>query len=351
MAEKAVNTEENADYARGLFVCEKPGHEFAAVGTAGMTMSLIGTQVFAMMFLVPVVGFYILRNLLGVSPVIAGVLAGVLSIVIVVFGLVFLRKVSGGQSGVQKGAGVFLTNESDSRFRVRVVIPKKRQSSHVMKWATLAMDGEMVEQEQVSEDDLGMLEGGFEPIIVRPRFGIKRDKHYWWTAVICGISVVGLTVYGLTFVFGSFQDLMQGMGLLGYALTGLGMAGGAYCAELLWPIYVRLVPGQLDVFRYGFLGSGEARVESFDLRKVGVCVDFGGYTISLEPERPIGEPLPKLVQSKRWPHGQCFPEEYQPTYFSVAMVRGRREFAQRLVQGSRTDEPTPCVSMTSLGEE
>ena len=140
------------------------------------------------------------------------------------------------------------------------------------------------------------------------------------------------------------------MSFLGYPAMGLIMVGGIVAAELMWPVYVRLVPGQLDVFRYGFLGSGKPVVESFDLRKVGVCVDFGGYVIGIEPERAVGEPMPELVQKKRWPNGQAFPEGYQPMYFIVGLLRSRREFAQRLVQAARTDGPTPPVSMERLGE-
>ncbi len=91
-------------------------------------------------------------------------------------------------------------------------------------------------------------------------------------------------------------------------------------------------------------------MESFDLRKVGVCVDFGGYVIALEPERAVGEPMLGVIQSKRWPNGKVFPEGYEPMFFSVIMLRCRREFAQRLVQAARTDEPTPPVSMERLGE-
>jgi len=157
-------------------------------------------------------------------------------------------------------------------------------------------------------------------------------------------------VYALSIVFGSWGALFNSVGFMGYALMGLAMVGGAVCAELIWPVYVRLVPGQLDIFRFGFLGSGEPAVSSSDLHQIGLCVDFGGYMVSLEPARPLGEPLPGLVMSKRWPNAKVFPEDYQPMYISVTLVRNRREFAQRLVQASRTDEPTPPVSMDRLGE-
>jgi predicted phage tail protein len=344
--ENAQQTDEKPDFGRGLYVCEKPGHEFVGSGSAGMASGLLGTQVFAMMFLVPVLGFYVLRNLLGVSSVVAGIIAGLVSVAVVLVGLVFLMKLN----RVNRKQGTYLKNESDSRYRVRVVIPKKKQESVILKWAQLAVEGGVGDEEKVSEDELEMIRGGFEPMIVKPWFGINRDRKYWWTFVVMSIVVGASFLYGLTFLFGSWRDLMQSLGFLGYATMGLSMVGGVVSAEFIWPIYIRLVPGQLDIFRFGILGSGTPSVDSFDLREVGVCVDFGGYIISLEPARELGEALPALVQSKRWPNGKAFPEDYQPMYFSAAMVRSRRAFAQRLVQAARTDEPTPPVSMERLGE-
>ena len=135
---------------------------------------------------------------------------------------------------------------------------------------------------------------------------------------------------------------------MGYALTGAGIVGGLMCAEFVWPVYLRLVPGRIDIFRYGFLGSGEPEVETHDLKKQGVCMDFGSYTMVLEPEREVGEPLPALVKAKKWPHGQVLPDDYQPRYVSVALVVGRREIAERVIQAARTAEETPPVSETSL---
>jgi hypothetical protein len=346
VVENTEKTEIEPDFGRGLFVCQKPGLEFAGTGSAGLAIGFIGTQVFAMMFLVPVIGFFVMRNLMGVPAWVAGVIAGVISVGVVGVGLVFLMKINKGN----RKQGAHFMSESDSRYRVRAVIPNKRRDGRVMQWAQHAAQGAIGDGEMVSEDELAMVRGGFEPMVVRPWFGIKRDRKYWWTFVVMFL-VVGLSaVYMLGLLFGGAGSVFSTVGFMGYALIGLAAVGGALGAELIWPVYVRLVPGQLDFFRYGFLGSGEPVVESIDLRTVGVCVDFGGYMISLEPARAVGEPLPALVMGKRWPYGKTFPEDYQPIYFSATLVRNRREFAQRLVQAARTDEPTPAVSMERLGE-
>ena len=346
MDQNTEKTDENPDFDRGLYVCAKPGVEFVGAGSAGLAIGLLGTQVFAAMLIIPVVGFFVLRNWVGMVPWMAGVVSGGLAISVVLVGLIFLMRVN----KVNRKQGAFFTNESDSRYRVRAVIPKKRNDHRLHRWAQLAVEGAIGDDDMVDEDELGMVRGGFEPLVVRPWFGVKRDKKYWWTFVVMSIVVGAAILYSLTFLMGGWKGLLNSVGFMGYALTGLMMVGGALFAEVMWPIYIRLVPGQLDIFRYGFLGSGKPEVESFDLHKVGVCVDFGGYIVSLEPERTPGEPLPALVQAKRWPNGQSFPEDYQPTYFTAALVPGRRIFAQRLVQAARTDEPTPPVLMDRLGE-
>ncbi len=340
-------TVETPDFERGLFVSDKVGKEFAAVGSSGALVSLVMTQGFAMLFIVPVVVFFGLRNLAGVAVFYAGLVSGVLGVVIVILGIVMLRRVNQSDGGT-KGGG-FFRDESDSRYRVRAVIPPKRRSARVMRWVEAAVYAEMRDEEPVRADELEMVRGGFDPIIVRPWFGIKRGKAFWWTAVVCGLVCTLGMLQLLSLIMGGWGAMLKSSGMMGYAMTGAAMVSGLVCAELIWPVYVRLVPGRLDVFHYGFLGSGEPEVETHDLKLKGVCVDFGSYTIALEPERPAGKPLPALVQAKRWPHGQTLPEGHVPRYVCVALVVGRRELAQRVIQAARTDEATPGVSETELG--
>lgn len=338
--------ENNPDYARGLYVCSKPGIEFVGAGSAGLAIGLLGTQAFASLFIVPVLGFFILRNWFGTATWLAGVIAGIITVIVVLAGIFLLLRIN----KANRKQGSFFANESDSRYRVRAVIPEKRHDTRLGRWVQLATEGAVGDDEAVREDELTMIRGGFEPIIVRPWFGVKRHAHYWWAVVLLSIAFGAIILYALTFLLGGWGGLLHSVGFMGYALTGLMSLGGALIAETLWPVYIRLVPGQLDIFRFGFLGSGDPKVERFDLHKVGVCVDFGGYLVALEPERPAGEALPNLVQSKRWPNGQTFPEGFKPTYFAVSLLPSRRLFAQRLIQAARTDEPTPPVSMTRLGE-
>lgn len=333
------------DFDRGLSVSERIGHEFSAVGSTGALVSLIATQGFAMLFLIPVVVYFGLLNLVGTPVWVAGVSSGVIAAGVMLGGIFMLRRVNRSN---YKGVGL-IRNESDSRYRVRAVIPKKRRSDRLVRWVEAAVHAQAEEKEDVSPGDLESVRGGFEPILVRPWFGVKRGKAFWWTAIVGGIVCTAGLLQLISLLMGGWMSMLRNAGLLGYTTMGAAMVSGLVCAELIWPVYLRVVPGRLDLFRYGFLGSGTPEVKTHDLKKQGVCVDFGSYTIAIEPERPIGEPLPALVQAKRWPHGQTLPEEYVPSYVCVAMVVGRRELAQRVIQAARTDEATPVVSEMELG--
>ncbi len=340
-----VEMQDTPDFARGLYVCDKPGHEFASVGSSGVLVSLIMTQGFAMLFLLPVVVYFVLRDIVGAADLVAILVAVGLGALIIFAGIMLLTRVNRAN---YKG-GQYIKSQTDSRYRVRAVIPKKRQTVRVMRWAEAAITAELGEEAPMNAAELETIRGGFDPIVVRPWFGFKRDKRFWWTAVPMGLLSAAVLLGLLSLLMGGWSGVLKSSGFMGYALTGAGMVGGLLSAELMWPIYMRLVPGRIDFFSYGLLGSGTPTVETHDLKTQGVCADFGTYTMALEPARPVGEPLPALVQAKRWPHGQALPEDYQPRYVCVALVPGRREIAQRVIQAARTDEPTPVVSVTELG--
>ena len=335
---------EAPDFDRGLHVSDRVGHEFASVGSSGVLVTFVVTQGFAMLTLFPIVLFYALRHLAGASMWVAGGGAGLVGGAIVVAALLMLMRVN--QSSY-KGGG-FFRNESDSRSSVRAVIPKKRRNERLMRWVDAAIHAERRDREPVREEELEIARGGFDPVIVRPWFGVQRGRAFWLTAVPMGLLCAAGLLQLMSLFMGGWSGVLKASGFMGYAVTGAGMVGGVVCAELMWPVYLRIVPGRLDIFRYGFLGSGVPDVETHSLRTQGVCVDFGSYTMALEPERPLGEALPALVQAKRWPHGQTLPEGFVPRYVCIGLVVGRREIAQQVIQAARCDEPAPRVSETEL---
>ncbi len=334
---------ETPDFDAGLHVSEKPGAEFACARSPVPMAQLILPQSMGIVMLIPVAGFFLLRDMLGMTGWGAGVIAGLVAAGLVFPAIALLMRVSGGPARHEHG----FEKHTDTRYRVRAIIPRRRRDALLMRWAGLAMGAP---ETPINADELGMIRGGFEPIVCRPWLGIVRDRRYAWTAVGVGLLTLLTLVFAMSLLLGGWRGVLRFSSFAGYGVVCSAIVGGVLGAELLWPAYLRLAPGRLDIFRYGLLGSGDARVERFDLRQRGVCVDFGKYRVSLEPARPAGEGLPALVRGKRWPHAMVLPEGFDPVYLSVAMVPGRREFAQRLIQAARTDEAAGELSITGLGE-
>ncbi|MBL4591802.1 MAG: hypothetical protein JKY96_07570 [Phycisphaerales bacterium] len=150
------------------------------------------------------------------------------------------------------------------------------------------------------------------------------------------------------FLFGGWGPLLQNSGGFGYGGVGFALFCGAIIAEFCFPVYIRLAPGQLDIFRYDFLGSGKPAVKTYDLRTIGLCVDLGGYTVALEPPRPPGEPIPEFVPGKKITHLKTHPEGHVPDYFNLALTKNRTQLCQQIVQAARTDQPTPPLPKDQL---
>ncbi len=341
-----TTTDEQPDYERGLFLSEKMGLEFNSVGRSGIITQLIVSQGFAMLFLIPIILFFGIRNLLGGSILVASLAAGGTGAALITLGIIALLRVKGSHS-----PGIYLKSSTDTRYRIRAIIPPRRPSYGFRQWAEVTLHVKPKEQttaDTVTPDALDAEHGGFEPLIIRPWFGIARPKAYWLAAIICGIISAAFLLFLMQYIFGGWGGMLKDAGFLGYAGIGFTMVAGALGAELLYPIYIRVVPGQLDVFRYQFLGSGKPEVKTYDLRTIGICVDFGSFSIALEPPRVIGEPIPEFVAAKRWPHTKVHPEGHTPDYFSLALSPGRMLNCQRLVQAARTTEPTPQLPIDKL---
>lgn len=321
------------DFARGLFIAGRPGPEFASVRHA----RIVAHGVAGMLFL-PIIGLAYLLHLALVGMVgVPFIVSAVLCVVLGGAGFV-LAIAHNVRLGDRSGWDAFhKQSNTDTRYRLRAVIPQNRRTQRLSTWAMLATGLEQ-DQYPASADELAPITGGFEPIIIRPWLGVRRDQSYWRTVWLAGTGVVlGIIVFAL--IRGSLLPLLDSFRLWGY--MALILIAGFGLAEFLFPVYLRLAPGRLDIFRYGVLGLGRPTVTTFDLRRVGLCVNFGASMAAIEPPREPGTPLPPLVLSRKWPHFQEHALGQTPEYLCVALCPGRTEFCQRLIQAARTDEPTP----------
>ncbi len=321
------------DFDRGLFIAAAPGPEFASVrharivahGVAGLLVMPIAGLVYLL--------HLVLTGTLGVpKPVSLGVcvvLGAAASVYVMAHHFRF---------GARPGWDAFhKQSNTDTRHRVRAVIPPKRRTPRLQRWAMLAT-GLHEGRDPPTEAELAPVLGGFEPIIVRPWLGVRRDRAYWLTVLGTALAV-GAGIIGVGLARGSLLLMLSSLHIWGYG--GIMLAAAFGLAEFLFPVYLCLAPGRLDIFRYGPFGIGRPRVTSLDLRRAGVCVNFADGVAAVEPAREPGVPVPALVLSKKWPYFQEHPPGHTPEYVCVALCPGRTEFCLRLVQGALTGEPTP----------
>ena len=324
------------DFRNALFIAERPGGEFASLRHARLWAPAAGGMLF-----MPVIGFAAILHLalvhLGAPPAISAMICTALAFVALLQLLPRVGQLSGAGGGGGPWQPFHLQSNTDTRYRVRAVIPRHRRTPRLGRWAMLATGAE---PETMPEDpaELDAVRGGFEPIIVRPWLGAPRSRAYRNVSILAGCAVAGAIV---VWVITTGSAIAQFGTLRMWGWMGLIVLGAVGTAEFCFPAYLRLSPGRLDLFEYPFLGAGKPRVTTHDLRTAGICVDFGSATLAIEPPRPPGEPAAPLRLGRKWPHFQEHAPEAMPTYYSVALCPGRTAFCQRLIQAARTEEPTP----------
>lgn len=330
------------DFATDLFIADRPGSEFASLARA----RIIAPGVAGLLFM-PVVGLTVLAYAVAVGPLGLPSLPAAVALGAVCVGALTVLYAHFIRLAPDKASAwsPFSPQSTDTRYRVRAVIPKSRRTGALGRWALRATG---LREEAFPDPDaqLNPERGGFEPVIVRPWLGVTRARNYritvWTTAAILSVLFLVFARFSL----GSIATSLSG--LRAWGVIALIAAGSLGVGELFFPVFLRLAPGRLDVFRFGFLGRGRPEVTSYDLRAAGVCVNFQTATVALEPPRPPGEATPKLVLSKKWPHFQEHQPGHRPDYLSVALCPGRTEFCQRVIQAARTTEPTPPLPEDDL---
>lgn len=325
----------DADFANDLFIADRPGTEFASIARARILAPGVGSMLF-----MPIVGlaafaYPIATGPFRVPPVPALIACAALGAVALVFA--YANAVRAGRHKSPAWTP-FSPQSTDTRYRLRAVIPKSQRTNALGRWAMRATG---VREERFPGPGRGLEpeRGGFEPVILRPWLGITRQRGYRVVFYSTACTLGALLLAFAHFSLGSVLEPLRG--LRAWGVMALIAACSIVAAEFLYPVFVRLSPGRLDVFRYALFGRGPPEVTTYDLTTAGLCVNFQTATIAIEPPRPPGEPLPKLVLSNKWPHFQTHPQGTAPRYLSVALCPGRTEFCQRVIQAARTTEPTP----------
>jgi hypothetical protein len=328
------------DFDRGLCVCTRPGPEFATRAGRGHVGMWFAQQMPMAALGVVVLGLIALRQLVGLPDV---VLVPAVVVAFVVLQAVIL---GGGRFRRPDTTGAAFARDSDARHRVRVAIPPRGRSRALTRW----LDAALVPPPSTDAAAMAPVPGGFEPLIARAWFAQPFDRARWLTALGAAAVVAGGVWLTLLLTVGGVGSVLRTpvAGITAVGLVGLVIAAGLLTAEAAFPVYLRVVPGRLDLFRFGLLGLGGPTVRSIDLRRHGVSVDIASFGVVIEPPRPPGTPLPALVTGKTWPYSRRLPADFRPEFLSLALTPGRLELATRIVQAARTSEPPPDLPMDRL---
>lgn len=128
----------------------------------------------------------------------------------------------------------------------------------------------------------------FEPVIVRVVVASKPSRAFVWTWVVSGVlAVVG--------VLAMFRYVLSGVGpgtspwtSFMYFYFAFGASAGSLIATFVFPTYLRITPGRLDVFKFPALGRGRPEVSTFDLKRLNVTLLLNQSSIVLESSPDAG---------------------------------------------------------------
>ncbi len=330
------------DFRRGVSISSTPGNEFLSGGGGGAIVGFLGIGIMGAVY---VVGLVFTRTL-G-TPIAAAVIAPFVALAI--YALIQTRP-SYSSKAKEWAAQIGFASGTDTRYRVRVVVPPHQSGKRLRRWALRL--AEIHEPGPPTESDLEYVRGGFEPVVARAWFAVRRTGAYQHAVLVATLLIAAAMVLGWRAFLGAPNlMLMPGGTFLNIAAFAAAFGAGSLVAEWLWPTYVRVAPGRLDVFVYPFLARGRPRVRSYRLAEHGLCVHFGRFAAAVEPPRAFaGETEPPLTNAKTWPYHRVHASGRRPSYLSLALTPGRREILCRLVQAALFEgEPTPLPDDELLG--
>jgi len=155
----------------------------------------------------------------------------------------------------------------------------------------------------------------FEPALFFGKFALRgRGWPRWLSIGVAGLALLVFLGFGWRFIGGG----VFGQVYLGF-IFALGVAETA--TALLWPTYVRLVPGRLDVLGYGPLSKKPVFVDRYDLRQATIMADLRKSFVSIIRQ-----------------HGQ----HTRRLEFGIALMSERRKFVYMLFLAAMSSyEPGP----------
>ncbi|CAG0995973.1 hypothetical protein PHYC_02564 [Phycisphaerales bacterium] len=117
----------------------------------------------------------------------------------------------------------------------------------------------------------------FEPVVTPVLFALRGKKHatviVWIAASVLAMLVLWYVKKNTTVFSDRTLQAWEAWACFGFAAAPL---------AFLWPTYLRVSPGRLDVLSFGLLGSGKPAIRTFDLRAHSVLLNLVGRQLRLK---------------------------------------------------------------------
>lgn len=178
---------------------------------------------------------------------------------------------------------------------------------------------------------------GFEPEVARVPLAVRLDpgaRRLAWLGGVLGCLTAVLVEL-------LFRRPLAELSVTMWFIMGMSALGAVGLPEFVFPTYVRVIPGRLDVIRAPIVCPGMRTVLSIDLRTRPLFI--AGGTIFAEPMREPGTPLPPKVWGKKWHQGMVHSPESNPEAVSLTLTHERHRILRAVLWGATTEAPTPDV--------
>jgi hypothetical protein len=173
----------------------------------------------------------------------------------------------------------------------------------------------------------------FEPEVARVPMAMGWTRRDRWLAVIGGILGALAAVVALRTFSAAGLGGFAGLHLYLWIVIGGASTGAIGLAETLFPTWVRIMPGRVDVVRESLLGRRLIEVRKFDLRARSVVLFRSTLYLDL-PTVPVRD--------------RARDTGPKPVTIQFALTTRRKELIRAVLLAALTSAPTPVVSDEEL---
>lgn len=166
----------------------------------------------------------------------------------------------------------------------------------------------------------------FEPMIVRAVLVDRPTRAFYWVWGVSALVSAGLLYLGLR---AAGASMLSGFptAAFGQMYFAFGVSAGTMVAGFVFPCYIRIAPGRVDVLKFPALGLGRPTISKHDVR-------HGNVTLLLRARAAVLQPF-------------CDSKDVYATIMYAGAL-GQRDIARAILAASISEHPTPPMPDDAL---